>query len=518
MQTMEVKDQLDYGMSGATSDNETKISTAIGSLKISSSYKDVEGNNGSNPSVDESQSGKLKDGGKKDKKHKKRQNKNLTPEEINELKAIRRLKKESQQKINSEESNFITRDFLSLPMKQNTNGFIFTMMTYNCLAQALIRRRLFPTSGNALKWRIRSETLLKEFKHYNSDVMCLQEIDHVQYKQFWNIEFQKLGYSSQMHRFHSSAHGVVIAWRKSMFELADYMLIDYDKEKSGVIKPMKATNNVGLAVALKFSKEVLRSHPHTTKSGILVGTSHLFWHPFGTYERTRQTYVLLRKMKEFMHRVNVFGNNTSAKNTSWYSFICGDFNSQPFDSPYLSMVSKPVAYHGRARTVITCSAGYNFSQSIDEGSDEENKEEEKQPATPTPEYYNGTEREFSLVSEMEKLHNSIDLRAISLYSVGYRYVDAENAGLDNDRGEPEISNWAHTWKGLLDYIMCLTDWDFSDHTKLDTLDQLEQTTNVKILGLLKMPAAKDMPEHGLPHLGEYPSDHLCMMTRLELDM
>lgn len=28
----------------------------------------------------------------------------------------------------------------------------FTLMTYNILAQALIKRELFPNSGNALKW------------------------------------------------------------------------------------------------------------------------------------------------------------------------------------------------------------------------------------------------------------------------------------------------------------------------------------------------------------------------------
>lgn len=117
---------------------------------------------------------------------------------------------------------------------------------------------------------------------------------------------------------------------------------------------------------------------------------------------------------------------------------------------------------------------------------------------------------------MEELHNSLDMRAVSLYSVAYHKVHPENSGLDNERGEPEISNWAHTWRGLLDYMFMIRNWEFDDRTEIDTLEDFENSNNIKIRGLLRMPPGSEMSTHGQPHVGEYPSDHLCLLSEVEL--
>ncbi|SCW03282.1 LAFE_0G07008g1_1 [Lachancea fermentati] len=415
---------------------------------------------------------------------------------------------------------FIRRPMLHLNQNETGGGFTFTIMTYNCLAQALIRRKLFPTSGNALKWFKRSQVLLNEFKHYNADLHCLQEIDYIQYQSFWKGEFNKLGYDSQYHRSGTKNHGIAIVWKHDLFTMVDKMLIDYDKEASGNIEPRTTTTNVGLVLALKFSNKVLEKFPHSNKSGIIIGTSHLFWHPFGTFERTRQCYVLLNKMKEFSHRVKLL----QGADTHWYPFFCGDFNSQPFDAPYLSMTSKPVTYQGRAKRVIECSASFTFSKARDgeECDDEEGGNIEKfgadQPDHPVPDEFQATDEQAALVKNIEKLHNGLDMRAISIYSIGYKHVHPENAGLDNDGKEPEISNWAHTWRGLLDYIFFIKSWDYSDRRTPDKIETFEQENGVKIKSLLRMPPAAEMPDHGQPHEGEYASDHLSMICELELDM
>lgn len=417
---------------------------------------------------------------------------------------------------------FIHRPMLSLNPSENADGFVFKLMTYNCLAQALIRRKLFPTSGNALKWFKRSRVLLNEFMHYNSDVLCLQEVDYIQYQSFWKEEFEKLGYESQFHRHGTKNHGIAIVWKRDMFTMVDKMLIDYDKEPSGALEPRTTTKNVGLAIALGFTKKVLAKHPGSSKRGIIVGTTHLFWHPFGTFERTRQCYVMLNKMKEFMHRINVLQDKGATQENLWYPFFCGDFNSQPFDTPYLSVSSKPVTYKGRAKTVIECSTSYTFSKARDgeECDDEEGGNIEKfgdgQPEHPVPEKFSATEEQKGLVESMASLHNSLDMRGISIYSVGYKHVHAENAGLDNNFNEPEISNWAETWRGLLDYIFFIKKWDFSDKASPEELEAFQDENGIKIRGLLRMPPAKEMPNHGQPHEGEYGSDHLSMMCELEL--
>ena len=133
----------------------------------------------------------------------------VSPEHIAEVRA----KREAAKKAKREEMlargldpefppdlQFISRPMLPLDSNYSPEGFVFKIMTYNCLAQALIRRKLFPTSGNALKWFKRSRVLLNEFMHYKADVHCLQEIDYIQYQSFWKEEFGKLGYDSQFHR------------------------------------------------------------------------------------------------------------------------------------------------------------------------------------------------------------------------------------------------------------------------------------------------------------------------------
>lgn len=421
------------------------------------------------------------------------------------------------------ELQFIKRPLLTLHEDEPIEGLSFKLLTYNCLAQALIRRKLFPDSGDSLKWFRRSKVLQYEFKHYNADVLCLQEIDYIQYQQFWKDELDKLGYDTQFYKQPCKNHGVSIAWKRHIFQLTDRMLIDYDKESSGKIEKRTLTHNSGLILALKFADAAKQSCPHIRKSGILVGTSHLFWHPFGTYERTRQCYVVLKKMKEFMKRVNVLQNNNDGNLSHWVPFFCGDFNSQPFDTPYLSMTSKPVEYTGRAKTVIECSTSYTFSKlrnGEEDAEDEEGGNIEKfgkdQPQTPVPETFDATPEQQKLVEEMQELHNSIDMRAISLYAVGYGEVHPENSGIDNDRGEPEMSNWANTWRGLLDYILLITQWDSSDRKKVDSLETFEKENSLKLRGLLRMPPASEMSHHGQPHEGEYASDHLSMMCTIEL--
>ncbi|CAH01327.1 RNA exonuclease [Kluyveromyces lactis] len=475
----------------------------------------------------------------KDKKSKKKGKalNEITPEYIAEMRAKREAakiaKKEAliAQGIDPKlpaDLRFIKRPMLAVPRDssgQSTREVCpISIMTYNCLAQALIRRTLFPTSGNAVKWFKRSQVLLNEFKYYNVDVLCLQEIDTVQYKSFWKMEFTKLGYMCQFHFNPTKNHGVLIAWKEDLFDMTDKMLIDYDKETTGAIEPRTTTKNVGMLLSLKFKKKVLEKYPDTKVSGIIIGTTHLFWHPFGTYERTRQCYIVLKKVKEFQNRINVLQNEKDGDNSHWPAFFCGDFNSQPFDAPYLSITSKPVEYTGRAKTVIECSTSFTFSKlrDGDEGEGEEGGNIEKfgkgQPETPVPESFSGNEEQKQLCENMKTLHNDIDMRAISLYSIAYSKVHPENSGLDNKRNEPEISNWAHAWRGLLDYLYYVTSWDGCDCTKIDELSTFEQNYGVQVLELLRIPPAKEMTEHGQPHEGEYPSDHLCMIVKLGIIM
>lgn len=408
---------------------------------------------------------------------------------------------------------YIKRELLTIPHENEYNGektITLKVMTYNLLAQALIRRTLFPDNGDILKWHKRSKVLIKEIKDYDCDVMCLQEVDFAQYKTFWRPELEKIGYNSKFNRGNDKNHGVSIFYKCSIFSIFDTCHVDFDKEKSGDIIPQTVTKNAGLIVALKINK--------SPKKAVIIGTAHLFWHPFGTYERTRQTYVVLSKCKEFERRVKVLHPEIE----QIWNFFAGDFNSQPYDAPYLSICKKPITYDSRCKKVISCSTSFQYSTKRNGGTGEEEeggnveKFGENQPKDPVPETFEATKEQEELVMKIEKLHNELPLRAISLYSVGYNLVDPENSGCDNDRNEPFFSNWAHSWRGLLDYIFLIKDWDLhEDKTNVDSLSTFESENGVVLHKLLKLPH-KDEMGLGQPRENEYPSDHLCMIAELSL--
>jgi RNA exonuclease NGL2 len=441
-----------------------------------------------------------------------------TAEEIAQLRLARRLKKLELEALGAAAADFIQRPMLAV----SPDGLRLKLkiMTYNMLAQALIRRKLFPTSGAALKWGPRSQALLAEMHYYRPHVMCLQELDYIQYNLFWKAQFGAMGYDSKFHRLGIKNHGVAIVYDRSVFVCTHLLHVSFDKVDTGAVAPSCITNNVALLASLEFKPRAAAS---TTKRGIIVGTTHLFWHPFGTYERTRQTYIILQKLKEFQQLLQSINEGSD-----WVSFLAGDFNSQPFDTPYLSLTSKPVKYEGRGVTVLGCSMSYEYSEARKTVTLAETPEDAEavaaadpaaQPKDPVPDTFVLSDEQRNTVHAMEELHNAIDRRAISLYSVGYRHVHPENAGLDNDRHEPFFSNWAHAWRGLLDYIFVVTPWDQQyDCTKVDSVADVAANQGVRLLKLLRLPHPDEMgPEpSGQPRTGQYPSDHLCLMAEVEL--
>lgn len=457
----------------------------------------------------------------------------ITPEYIAQKRKERELKKQQKRdellkqgidpdnKPVPEHLQFIKRPLQDIPNQKLTGkGLKLTILTYNMLAQALIRRKLFPTSGTALKWSNRSQRLSSEIGHYNADIVCLQELDFDQFNSYWKKEFTKMGYSYQYHRSGVKRHGVAILYKTSLFKLEHYNYIDYDSTVTPGVATSTQTQNVGLLAYLKFQDSVKSSNPGLSRDGIIVGTTHLFWHPFGTFERTRQTYIVLLRLKEFTKMVHLL---CGAQET-FYRFFAGDFNAQPYDAPYLSITSKPIKYEDRVKIVLGKAASHQWSGSEpaeDEGDDEEveqDVEEEDEEDTPEPKEFTYTPEILNKLQAMENLHNELDMRFISLYSVAYRDIHPENT-IPRDRYEPLFSNWAHAWRGLLDYIFVASDWHGEETAKeVDSLEQLEQQQRIKLLSLLRMPTPEEMgPEpSGQPRNGQYPSDHLCLMAKLEL--
>lgn len=218
----------------------------------------------------------------------------------------------------------------------------FLFMTYNLLAQALVRRDMFPhATQKALRWKFRKQNILQEFLGFAPDLACLQEVD------FWDEVYYpaltKAGYETAYYKNRNKKHGCAIIWRKTRFEKVEQKTLEYDDHG----QPTFTTGNVGLMVALKPLKQAAKNpDPNADMvlldeddekedtsanghaelpGGILVATTHLFWRPDGSYERLRQASILLDKIQEWN------------KDLNYTILLGGDFNTTPRDAAYRAM-------------------------------------------------------------------------------------------------------------------------------------------------------------------------------------
>ncbi|KAF9145000.1 hypothetical protein BGX30_010659 [Mortierella sp. GBA39] len=218
----------------------------------------------------------------------------------------------------------------------------FLFMTYNLLAQALVRRDMFPhATQKALRWKFRRQNILQEFLGFAPDLACLQEVD------FWDEVYYpaltRAGYETAYYKNQNKKHGCAIIWRKTRFEKVEQKSLEYDEQG----QPTFTTGNIGLMVALKPLKQTAKNpDPNADMvlpdeddeeedtsanghaelpGGILVATTHLFWRPDGSYERLRQASILLDKIQEWN------------KDLNYTILLGGDFNTTPRDAAYRAM-------------------------------------------------------------------------------------------------------------------------------------------------------------------------------------
>ncbi|ODQ68535.1 Endonuclease/exonuclease/phosphatase, partial [Nadsonia fulvescens var. elongata DSM 6958] len=397
-------------------------------------------------------------------------------------------------------------------------------MTYNVLGQRLIRRKLFPTSGEAVKWKNRSRVLYNEICHYDPDVLCLQEVDAEKVEEFWALQVcERLGFKYVYSSVPGKLHGQIIAWRETILELEKVKEIVYDEISLPGVKQQVNTKNTAVYVSLKFVD--IRAHKTgpadpTAKTGILVGTTHLFWHPYGSYERTRQSAIYLEQAERFYQSIKNQGLGDK------YMILTGDFNSTPWDGPYYSITAtRPVVYDDITGPIMRESLDHVFTRGAieEEGDDDEDEQKDDNTPSKTPSANLSTKNlpgdssttpSYDTVEQLAQYYSTLPIMGKSLYGLGYRYVDPDNIDhhTKKHKHEPRFSNWAHTWQGLLDYIFIMKPASERHEESLDL------GTGVRLLQLLKLPRPEEMGPvpNGQPREGQYPSDHISLMATVAL--
>ncbi|KAL7409135.1 Endonuclease/exonuclease/phosphatase [Mrakia frigida] len=421
-----------------------------------------------------------------------------------------------------EMGKFLTREWVNVGDGETGEGRKVKIGSWNMLAQTLVRRELFPGS-DCLKWSDRQQMLISELSSFQTDILCLQEVDRLSF-----MLPHLPAYSHVEAKGRGKAHGLVILYRSSMFaKVGEEKVIVLDEQEvrgDGEAKRRRGgtreTKNIGLMVALERKEG---------GGGVIALTTHLFWHPLYTYERARQLGILLREVVRFRE---------SLGKGDWPCVMAGDFNSQPIEPSYSLLTSTPPTASQLSNlvnsaqihksTVHICSHVPSPPQGIPEfippdavaptvPEDDDDEGEGEGEGEGGGEGMKDTTRpteEDGILSfeELKELYAVGGGEVKSLYDEAWRMGEREKEegrtfggrlegeGLERDGkgwGEPNWTSYTPLWHLTLDYIFLLPPTPLSGQPA------------PKITAYLRPHRTEDLAP-GLPMKGKCASDHVAV--------
>lgn len=226
------------------------------------------------------------------------------------------------------------RAWLPLPHVAATTRRV-RVVSWNMLAQCLVRRELFPGS-DCLKFKTRLPGLAADFTTYDWDIGCFQEVDSM--NEIGPI-LTKAGYAFEYQRgYATKRHGLVVAWRAQASDRPSFdspvwthvLHLDDAEAWGGAVEGTalsRITRNTALMVALPCADG---------QGGVVVVTTHLFWQPRYEYERVRQVAAITQA-------INAVRTSHEAW-SSWPVIFAGDLNDQPHSSTYTVLTGQGPMY------------------------------------------------------------------------------------------------------------------------------------------------------------------------------
>lgn len=213
----------------------------------------------------------------------------------------------------------------------------FTLLSYNMLCQHYATPKMYRFVPSwALSWEYRREKLRDEVLSYQTDVICLQEVESKTYEEFWLPLLEKQGYSGVFHAKTRSrtmqtkeakkVDGCCIFYKSLKFSSIFVDAIDFSsvwmkhkkfQRTEDYLNRAMNKDNVALIVKLKHER---------TGEHIWIVTTHLHWDPHFNDVKTFQVAVLLDYIEKLLKQHSGATNPQDKKKVPLV--ICGDFNSQ----------------------------------------------------------------------------------------------------------------------------------------------------------------------------------------------
>lgn len=259
---------------------------------------------------------------------------------------------------------FVPAEKSGITSVSKSDGFKFSLVSYNILAQAYVKGDLFPHSPvPCLKWKARSQAILTVLKSLGADFLCLQELD--EYDSFYKRNIESVGYSSiYIKRSGQKRDGCGIFYKQDSAELVIEEKIEYndlvpsnqddtsseDKEenlpsggnkksasKDADLKNRRANRGDLNDPCVRFKRDCvgimaafrLKDPSHL----IIVANTHIYWDPELADVKLAQARYLLSRLAQFKLLVSdKFDCSPSV-------VVTGDFNSLPGSQVYQYLMS-----------------------------------------------------------------------------------------------------------------------------------------------------------------------------------
>ncbi|KAF7382815.1 hypothetical protein HZH66_013217 [Vespula vulgaris] len=188
--------------------------------------------------------------------------------------------------------------------KFKLTGKSFRVTSYNILANVYAstsysKENLFPYCPEyALEIDYRKQLILKELIGFNSDIICLQEVDN---KIYDNDLMPTLS---------------LLQYKRHNTEMPKFALIWSKIENEKVKKRFLQRNTTAQVIALRSRERPL--------DVLVIANTHLYFHPDADHIRLLQAYYILLYIENLIEKIK---QEHPQSNVS--ILLCGDFNSVP---------------------------------------------------------------------------------------------------------------------------------------------------------------------------------------------
>ncbi|KAL3515743.1 hypothetical protein ACH5RR_022645 [Cinchona calisaya] len=218
----------------------------------------------------------------------------------------------------------------------------FKVLSYNILADLYNRREVYGSRGCpawALTWEYRRRNLLEEMLSYDADVLCLQEVQSDHFKNFFEPEFEKFGYSAIYKKKTNGVYdgkqyiidGCAIFFKKDRFKLVVKYEVEYDKMAMPLIEKVEPERrNEGIFRLVKDNVAVVVILEGKNQQRICVANTHIHHGASNASDvRLFQVVSLIRGLE----KIDASGIPV---------LVCGDMNSAPGSKPHRFLVDGTV--------------------------------------------------------------------------------------------------------------------------------------------------------------------------------